>query len=224
MSVYTIRPLEDRTGFKGHPKRSPFTTRVGDSYRRQPIPFGQTRELLARELKMLKATNVILEVDVLPSRIRLDGELYADARTNSPAVRLHFDSEHGHLTYATDAFTTWQDNVRAIALALEALRKVDRFEVGQGGDQYRGYLALEAGSGATALGATPRMTHSEAAVAIWEALGMPARPTPAAIGSVPDTRRSAVRQARALAHPDRNAGERTQWDRVEQAAKVLGLA
>lgn len=212
MTVFTVKPLDDRTGFKGNPKRSPFTTRVGDSYRRQAIPFSQTRELLARELKALGATTVILEVDVLPSRIRLDGELYADAKTNSPAVRLHFDSNHGHLTYATDAFTTWQDNVRAIALALEALRKVDRYEVGRGGDQYRGYLALEAGTG-IALGG---MTTDQAQLVLIGASRFLAWDE-ADPGSI-------YKSARGNAHPDRNAGSRSWWDEVEQAAKVLGLA
>ncbi|GAA3510189.1 hypothetical protein GCM10022234_00510 [Aeromicrobium panaciterrae] len=114
MSLYEIKPLDDRTGFKGKPKRSQFT-RPGSGWSREAIPFSATRTVLERELRQLSAKNVILEVDVLPGAIRLDGELYANAKVNTPAVRLHFDSKHGHLTYATDAFTTWQDNVRAIA-------------------------------------------------------------------------------------------------------------
>lgn len=203
MSVYTIRPLEDRTGFTGKSKPSQF-----DSW------WSDTRELLAKEVRMLSGKNVILEVDVLPSMIRLDGELYANAKALSPAVRLHFDSKHGHITYATDAFSTWQDNVRAIALALEALRKVDRYGIGRGGEQYRGYLALEAGSGATALGAEPAMTEAEAHSVLDEAAGG---------GTLGLTWTVIYKRARAGAHPDRHAGDRAAWDQVEKAAKVLGL-
>lgn len=32
-----------------------------------------------------------------------------------------------------------------------------------------------------------------------------------------------LRAARSQAHPDRNAGDRTRWDKVEQAARKLGL-
>lgn len=45
----------------------------------------------------------------------------------------------------TDAFPHWQDNVRAIALGLEALRKVDRYGIGKRGEQYVGWRALPAG-------------------------------------------------------------------------------
>lgn len=215
MSLYTVKPLADRSGFTGEQKRSAFTRRASDgSWRRESIPFPETRDLLARELKMVDATDVILEIDVLPGSIRLDGELYANAKVNSPAVRLHFESKHGHLSYQTDAFTTWRDNVRAIALALEALRKVDRYGIGRGNEQYRGYLALESGSGAVALGG---MTRDEA-FAIIGSFG-----TVPVMDQTDDDLRRAHRVARAKSHPDRQDGDRAMWDLVEQAARVLGL-
>jgi hypothetical protein len=213
MSLYIIKPLEDRSGFKGKPKPSQFKTR--DGWSSKPVSFDVTRELLRRELGHLHGKNAILEVDALPGAIRLDGELYANAKVRTPAVRLHFDSKHGHLTYATDAFDRWQDNVRAIALALEALRKVDRYEVGQGGDQYRGYLALEAGSGSTALGAEPAMTERDAEVILGKWSGEHAW--------LSTDNEKVWRRARANAHPDRNSGDRTGWDEVERAAKFFGL-
>lgn len=42
----------------------------------------------------------------------------------------------GHLSYPCDTFTTLQDNLRVIALALEALRMVDRYGVTRRGEQY----------------------------------------------------------------------------------------
>lgn len=214
MTVFTVKPLDDRTGFKGHSKRSPFDS-----------SWSSTLQLLARELRHLEATNVIVEVDTLPGSIRLDGQLYANAKVHSPAVRLHFDSKHGHINQQTDAFSTWQDNVRAIALGLEALRKIERYELGRGDEQYHGYLALEAGTGATALGG---MTQTAAAMVIERlAIGDEGADRERAIALIqrggPDAQR-AYRHARAAAHPDRNDGERELWDQVEQAAKVLGLS
>lgn len=78
--------------------------------------------------------------------IRLDGRPRANARPRTPAVRISFESRHGSLTYATDRFDDWRDNLRAIALSLEALRAVDRYGVNKGGEQYLGFMALGAGS------------------------------------------------------------------------------
>jgi len=209
MTVFTVKPLDDRTGFKGKPKRSPFDS-----------SWSSTLGLLGRELRQLHATNVILEVDCLPGAVRLDGQLYANAKVHSPAVRLHFDSKHGHINQQTDAFTTWQDNVRAIALGLEALRKIERYELGRGDEQYRGYLALEAGTGATALGAEPAMTVDDA----WAIIGSFGEQPISEQRKDPSGAARAYRKARAFAHPDRNEGDRELWDQVEKAAKVLGLS
>lgn len=75
---------------------------------------------------------------------RLDGRPRAHAVAEHPGVIFSIDSRHGHLSYPCDTFTKWQDNLRAIALALEALRKVDRYGVTKRGEQYRGFLAIEA--------------------------------------------------------------------------------
>lgn len=209
MSLYQVKPLHDRTGFTGKHKTSPFDS-----------PWSSTLDVLRRELTVLGAKNTILELNVLPGSIRLDGELYANAKVTDPAVRLHFDSKHGHLTYQTDRFHGWRDNVRAIALGLEALRRIDRYGIGRGDEQYQGWLALEAGTGATPLGATPRMTWDDATAVIKDVLGLD-------YGAVdwadPDQSHAAYRLARALVHPDRHDGDRTAWDRLEAAAKVLGL-
>ncbi len=67
-------------------------------------------------------------------------------------------SLHGPLRYATDAHERqyaglgmegWQADVGAIALALTALRAVDRYGVSRRGEQYTGWRALPATSGVT---------------------------------------------------------------------------
>lgn len=99
---------------------------------------------LSREMRHLNARNGELLVAIRPDDFRLDGKPRANAKQEHPGVILSFDSSVGHLSYPCDTFTRWQDNVRAIALALEALRKVDRYGVTKRGEQYRGFLALEA--------------------------------------------------------------------------------
>jgi len=46
------------------------------------------------------------------------------------------------LGYATAEYDDWQDNLRAIALAMEALRAVDRYGVSKRGEQYQGWKQL----------------------------------------------------------------------------------
>jgi hypothetical protein len=100
--------------------------------------------LLERELRALRAKNIVIQAAVTDQDIRNDGWLRANARPEHPGVILTFDSRHGPLSYPCDAFNDWQANVRAIALALEALRKVDRYGVTKRGEQYTGWKALPA--------------------------------------------------------------------------------
>lgn len=112
-----------------------------------------TLDLLDKETELLGAQLVVLQVDVTEGELRRDGMLRVGARVGFPGVRVSFDSIHGPLTYSTDAYerfvggtglASWQANIRAIALALEALRAVDRYGVSGRGEQYRGWTAIAA--------------------------------------------------------------------------------
>lgn len=208
---YTVRPISDRTAFTGDSVDSRFT-----------VTWSQCLDLLGRELDMLDATDIVIEVDVAERGIRMDGQLRGDAKASSPAVRLAFESNVGPLTYATDAFMRpswrrggmrddWQHNLYAIAKSLEALRLVDRYGVTRRGEQYAGFKALPAGRAMPA----SHMTSTDAQVVIREWSGHQ--------GGDYDLPRL-VRRARAAAHPDRHSGDRTAWDQVERAAAVLGVA
>lgn len=195
--AYTIRPISDRSAFTGKHRRSQFDT-----------SWPSTERLLEAEVRHLRGRNLVIEVDVTEGDLRLDGRIRANARPSTPAVRVAFESaDHGPLTYATDRFTTWQDNVRAVALGLEALRKVDRYGITKRGEQYRGFRAIGASSGSS----SSHMTADDAADVL----------TQYGAGEVDPER--AWRKARAATHPDRHGGDQTLWDRVEQAARVLGL-
>jgi hypothetical protein len=106
--------------------------------------LSSTMDTLRRELTMLGARNARMQIAIAPEAFRLDGYPRATAKPEHPGIILTLDSKHGPLSYPCDTFLTWQDNLRAIALALEALRKVDRYGVTRRGEQYRGFLAIEA--------------------------------------------------------------------------------
>ncbi|GGM52311.1 hypothetical protein ACFFX1_55635 [Dactylosporangium sucinum] len=133
---YEIRPLGPWIG--------PVTTSRSPASR-FTAPWTSTLDLLGRETDHLGARLVVVQVDVAEGGLRRDGMLRAGAKVAFPGVRVSFDSRHGPLTYATDAYAGWQSNVRAIALGLEALRAVDRYGVSKSGEQYRGWSAIAAG-------------------------------------------------------------------------------
>lgn len=123
------------------------------SQRRQPnfkASLTQTVKTLSTEIRNLCDTRAQREsaellIAIPAEGFRLDGKPRANAYPEHPGVIFSLDSKHGRLSYPCDTFTTWQANLRAIALALEALRLVDRYGVTKRGEQYRGFLALESG-------------------------------------------------------------------------------
>lgn len=146
----TFRPLPDWPYPPTKPHRdAKFKVRRkgADGYTRQVrTPWDQTLRDLEYEIVQLIGKNVLFGVGLSARDIRLDGKPRADARQfNHPGVEISFDSRFGRLTYATDEFNDWQDNVRAIALSLEALRAVDRYGVSKRGQQYAGWAQLAAG-------------------------------------------------------------------------------
>lgn len=172
--------------------------------------WGDTRRLLDNELGHLGATGVVaLRLDVTEADVVRDGSrLRAHVRTASPAAALSFTSRHGPLTYATDVYDSWQANVRALALSLQALRAVDRYGVSRSGEQYAGWRALAAGPTTTGF------------ASVTEALAwLRAQPD---IGSTVDsTVAEMLQRAGKVMHPDINAGDRSRWDRLDQARRLI---
>lgn len=110
-------------------------------------PWSETVDVLRREVTHLGASEFVLMIDVQESDIRLDGAIRATARpaTPSAAVAVHSRTK-GDLLFTCGRFRNWQHNVRAIALGLEALRKVDRYGITESDEQYRGWQALPPGT------------------------------------------------------------------------------
>lgn len=193
-------------------KRSPFTRAGrydGTSYSGGgPVPWNDTLLLLDRELAALGATEVVFQIDLIERDIRLDGMPRSDARPSDPAVIISFDSRYGPLRYFCDRFEKWQDNVRAIALGLEALRKVERYGITKRGEQYLGWAALPA-IGETGAWATTYILEQAGDI----------RSLPHGEGV---DLAAAYRSAAKRLHPDRG-GSREEWDRLQRAKEAAGL-
>lgn len=210
---YIVRPISDRTPFTGKYRLSLFT-----------VKWHQVLDLLQREYDALNGKHLVIEVDVEERAIRNDGGIYANAKARTPAVRVAFESKHGPITMATDQFVRqayrsgsmedWQHNVYAIAKSLEALRLVDRYGVTKRGEQYTGWKAIGAGTGLAPTG----LTTDRALRIICDESGF------VGINTDVEVLTRAVRQAQFRAHPDRNDGDRSRYDAVDQAQQVLARA
>lgn len=121
-------------------KRSTFRASLSDTYQR-----------LERELGYLGCKRLTIQADCERRMIRQDGLLRSDARLHGPGVILSFDSKHGPLSYPCDTYTHWDCNLRAIALALESLRAVDRYGVTKRAEQYKGWQQLPSPDGEQAM-------------------------------------------------------------------------
>lgn len=198
----TFRPLPTWPHQVTNPRRDrPFSA-----------PWSQTMELLDRELNHLDGSNVLIAAGWRESDLRLDGMPRADAREPShPGVELSFDSKYGRLVYPTDVCNRWWDNVRSIALGLQALRAVDRYGVSQRGQQYAGWKELPSGSG--------RGVVIASRDAAWEILRIAA--------GISDTKgfnaESLYRQAAKKVHPD-SGGTDEAFLRVRAAYELIRAA
>jgi hypothetical protein len=185
--------------------------------------WDDTLRLLLDETGQLGRTGpVVLQLDADRSDIRVDGMLRARAHVEHPGVVVSFTSRFGPLTYATDAYeqrwsgdlTGWQANVRAVALSLTALRAVDRYGVSRTGEQYTGWRALPAGTGAQPVGG---VTADQALAMLRHHAGIT---DPAVLADLEPA--ALLRMARLRTHPDRG-GTRPDWDAVDTAARALRL-
>lgn len=197
MIEYQFRPLGTWPGKKTSSRqRARFRTRHTDTLRD-----------LSRELDHLVARQVVIQADCGESEIRRDGMLRADARLNSPAIILSFNSKHGPLSYPCDTYISWQDNLRAITLALEALRAVDRYGVTKQAEQYKGWQALPppANIGMTLEQARAFIALTVGAIVRWDER---------------DQVEAAIRCAEMKTHPDRG-GNGTAFKQVQAARQII---
>jgi hypothetical protein len=200
---FEIRPMAAWTG----PATPAWRRRPASTFR---AGWDDTVELLKKEVEHLGGKVIAVQVDASADEVRRDGMLRARARVGSPAVKISFDSKHGPLTYATDVYDHWQANVRAITLALQALRAVDRYGVSTSGEQYRGWAQLDTAPADVA------MTPDAAAALLAEESGLPA----GRIRLDPEVRARAYKRAAAKLHPD-VGGDAALFDLITRARDLL---
>lgn len=120
--------------------------------------YARTLQDLEYEIARLDGRELIIGLVADESQVRIDGQMRSDAKVGHPGVEVSFEVPGGRrLTFHTDAHkgyqASWQDNLRAIALGLEALRAVSRYGITTGiGEQYAGFALLTAGPGQEELG------------------------------------------------------------------------
>lgn len=212
---YTVRPISDRSWIGG----------MGKAASQFSAKWSATLQLLDAEVGYLKGRNIVLEIDVTESDLKLNGELRANARPSSAAVAVAFEGTHGPMYWPCDRFYTnwahqgpdWQHNVRAIAKTMEALRAADRYGATGRGQQYLGFKALPAG---TAMGAptSSHLTSSDAQKIVLTIAGADGV-WPVNDGSL----KRLVDMAKRKAHPDLNGGANEKWAALAEALQVLRL-
>lgn len=162
--------------------------------------LGSTMKTLGAELRQLNAKQVVVQIAMREPDFRNDGIPYANARATHPGIIIAFESKFGPLKFAVDTFTAWEDNLRAVALGMEALRKVDRYGVTKRGEQYTGWKAL------------PQSTDPTQNMTVDQARGY-----------LDDVWGGDVRKALYETHPDRG-GDPDDFRKVQRARELLGAA
>lgn len=164
------------------------------------VSEARARDDLFETLRKMRARDVVVSTNV---KLRLDGLPYANQRApEDPGVAVYWTTRDGKsLTMACDRWRDLRSNYRAIGLALEGLRAMERAGVSELLDRaYRGFAALPAAS-----------AHSS-----WrEVLDLHGEVTP------DDVRRRARELARKH-HPDRGGDAARMREVIE--ARDVGIA
>jgi hypothetical protein len=199
----TFRPLDQWPGERNKNRK--------DATFRATYP--KTLDELENELSKIKAKEIIIQVEGLTrDDIRNDGWPRSGNWKNGyggPGVIVSFESPKGAMSFPCDKFRDWQDNLRAIAKSLEALRMVDRYGVTRGNEQYRGWARLPAPNG--------RMSR-EQAISFLASLHRSPPENMARLDG--EALRAICRTARIENHPDRG-GSHEIFVRIGQAEEVL---
>lgn len=175
---------------------------------------------LEKELEVLGAKDVVIQIDLQDDDFRIDGWPKAGRNPKHPGVIISFDSKFGPLRYFCDEYeATWsrglsgyQANVRAISLGLEALRAVDRYGITKKGEQYTGWKALGQGEGPT--------TREQAAEIIAKWANTTGANVKVSMFDDPQIQEAAIKAALRKTHPD-NGGNAERFDLVMRARRIL---
>lgn len=201
-------PIDQWPGGRTRPyarKNSPFRA-----------PYLDTLNLLEYELSLLKAKDVLFQSGFTRAQLRNDGWPRAGENPSDPGIIISFQSPKGDLSFPCDTYNDFQANMRAIGLALEALRAVDRYGVTKHAEQYKGWQKLPEP------GATSHFKNAEDAarfIAIQSRINI----LPASLLGHPEVLKETYRKAAFHLHPDRG-GNVDQFNLLQEAMAILEAA
>jgi hypothetical protein len=142
----------------------------------------QRKELL-RELKLLKASDVIISTNI---PLRLDGMPYSDWNRRSiqdKGVAVYFNLDGQPSVLCCDAWNLFEDNFRALVLTINAMRGIDRWKVSEVLKRtFSGFKALP--------------METEAARDVWFKLGLEGKP------ATKEALSAAYKKKALIYHPD----------------------
>jgi hypothetical protein len=166
------------------------------------VAYEQAEKELGMELERLGAESAYISTD---QQLRVDGRPRRDSQPATPGVAVYFVRDGKELCIPCDRFNSVRDNIRAISLTLEGVRRMERYGTSQ--------MVEAALSGFTAIPATtgphtgPRAWH--------EVLGV-------APDSPIEVRRAAYRALANSKHPDKG-GSNDDWLELQRAAGEAGI-
>jgi hypothetical protein len=187
--------------------------------------YSETMRLLERELRMVGAIEPIVEIALHPAQFTREGRPYVEATPEHPGVLVRFAkkvrSKQGDmmlipLMFRCDTYTKYEANLRAIAIGLEDLRRIDRYGVtSEAGEQWHGFKALPSPGPAD----DSIVTVEQAARFLVEVSGFAG----SYHGLISDAnrRRSVYRTAAAKLHPDASSHDPVKWNRLQAANELL---
>jgi hypothetical protein len=188
------------------------------SYRRKSAAFratyAATLDLLESELSKLGAKEIIIQAYFTLDQIRNDGWPKSAAHPSDVGVIVSFQTKKGPLAFPCDTYDTYDDNLRAIALSLQALRAVDRYGVTQHAEQYKGFTPLPS--------AEAQMSKEDAAHFIATHQNGGQQFHVSNILQNPHVAAEAYRAAARQLHPD-IGGDHDLFVKLQQAKTVLGI-
>lgn len=181
--------------------------------------YDQVFRQLSYELHKINVDVAIIGTDHPRNQVRIDGKPRGEIEPATPRVSVSFDRGGRTITMQCDAFTQWMQNLKAIAMTLEALRACDRYGATSRGEQYRGFEALPPGGGGnpftreTAARWMAGQMKIACNVGIGEAI---------ILGNSVEAK-ACYRKLAAKFHPDQNGGQSAQFIQLGHAKEALGL-
>lgn len=182
----------------GWPKTQPGYHKQG-SFK---VTYDEAVRQLADELERFSADSAYISTD---QELRINGMPRRDSRPVTNGAALYFVRNGKQLCIPCDVFFTVRENIRAIGLTIESIRRMERYGTSQ--------MVEAALSGFAALPATA----SESNVKAWhEVLGV-SPDAPAAVIT------AAYRALSKTAHPD-GGGSEAKWQQLRTAYEQSGAS